>query len=69
MWMEEKQPKVNHNRIDEAATLNPDVVSSACPFCATMLSDGINETKRQDQLENKDIALLVLEAMDTEKSI
>ena len=68
MWMEEKQPKVNHNRIDEAAQLNPDVVSSACPFCATMLSDGINETKRQEQLENKDIALLVLEAMESEKT-
>jgi Fe-S oxidoreductase len=63
MWMEEKQPKVNHNRIEEAAQLKPDVVSSACPFCSTMLSDAINETKRDESMENKDIALLVLEAM------
>ncbi|RQW03476.1 MAG: 4Fe-4S dicluster domain-containing protein, partial [Calditrichaeota bacterium] len=64
MWMEEPHPKVNHNRIEEAAGLNPNVVTSACPFCATMLSDAINETKRQESLENRDISLLVLEAMD-----
>ena len=64
MWMEEEQPKVNHNRIEEAAQLKPDLVSSACPFCSTMLSDAINETKRSESMENKDIALLVLEAME-----
>jgi Fe-S oxidoreductase len=64
MWMEEKHPKVNHNRIAEAAELNPDVISSACPFCSTMLSDAINETQRQESLENTDISSLVLEAMD-----
>jgi Fe-S oxidoreductase/nitrate reductase gamma subunit len=65
MWMEEHHPKVNHNRIDEAAELKPDVVSTACPFCSTMLSDAINETKRQDSLKSEDIALLVLEAMES----
>ena len=64
MWMEEAQPKVNHNRVEEAAHLNADIVCSACPFCATMLSDGINETSRQEKMESKDIALLVLEAMN-----
>jgi Fe-S oxidoreductase/nitrate reductase gamma subunit len=64
MWMEEKHPKVNHNRIHEAAELNPDVISSACPFCSTMLSDAINETQLQESLENMDISRLVLEAMD-----
>ena len=65
MWMEEHHPKVNHNRIEEAAELKPDVVSTACPFCSTMLSDAINETKRQDSLKSEDIALLVLEAMES----
>ncbi len=64
MWMEESHPKVNHNRIEEAAGLNPDTVASACPFCATMLSDAINETKREEKLTNQDISLMILEAMD-----
>ncbi len=63
MWMEEERPKVNHNRIEEAAGLNPDVVGTACPFCSTMLNDAINETHREEKLENKDLALLVAEAM------
>ncbi|NTV83437.1 MAG: (Fe-S)-binding protein [Bacteroidales bacterium] len=64
MWMEEKHPKVNHNRIEEAATLNPDLVSTACPFCATMLGDAINETGRQEKIQSKDLALIILEALD-----
>ncbi len=64
MWMEEHHPKVNHNRVDEAAGLQPDVVSTACPFCATMIADGINETAREEQMANQDIALLVLEALE-----
>ncbi len=63
MWMEEAQPKVNHQRVEEAAQLQPDVVSTACPFCATMINDGINETNRTEEMENRDIALLVAEAM------
>ncbi len=64
MWMEEEHPKVNHNRVDEAAGLNPDTIGTACPFCATMIGDGINETRREEQIEGKDVALLVAEAME-----
>ncbi len=64
MWMEEERPKVNHNRVEEAAGLKPDVVSTACPFCSTMIHDGIQETHRAEQMENKDLALLVAEAME-----
>ncbi len=63
MWMEEPMPKINHARVNEAAELHPDVVSTACPFCATMINDGINETGRTEEMEGKDIALLVAEAM------
>ncbi|MFZ0391149.1 MAG: (Fe-S)-binding protein, partial [Calditrichia bacterium] len=63
MWMEEHHPKVNHNRVNEAASINPDVVGTACPFCSTMINDGINETGRQEKMAGKDIALLVAEAM------
>jgi Fe-S oxidoreductase/nitrate reductase gamma subunit len=63
MWMEEAMPKINHERVNEAAELKPDVVSTACPFCATMINDGINETGRTEEMEGKDIALLVAEAM------
>lgn len=64
MWMEEKHPKVNQERINEAAQLAPDIIATACPFCATMLSDAIDETGRQGKMQNKDVALLILEALE-----
>ncbi|MDP3713401.1 MAG: (Fe-S)-binding protein [Mycobacteriales bacterium] len=48
MWMEEKIGKrVNVERTDEALALNPDVISTACPFCIVMLSDAV--TARQQE--------------------
>jgi Fe-S oxidoreductase len=42
MWMEERIGKrVNDERVDEALSLDPDTVSTACPFCLVMLSDAI----------------------------
>jgi Fe-S oxidoreductase len=43
-FMEERVGKrVNHERIDEALALEPDLVSTACPFCLVMLDDAVND--------------------------
>ncbi len=64
MWMDESKPRVNQNRVDEAATeTNATLVSTACPFCSTMIDDGITETGREERMETKDIAVLVAEAL------
>jgi Fe-S oxidoreductase len=43
-WMEEKIGKrVNVERTDEALGLDPDVISTACPFCMVMLSDAVTQ--------------------------
>ncbi|HYN28681.1 MAG TPA: (Fe-S)-binding protein [Dermatophilaceae bacterium] len=42
MWMDEDLgTRINLNRTDEALALSPDLVTAACPFCITMLSDGV----------------------------
>jgi len=64
MWLDENKPKVSHNRVDEAAALNPNMVATACPFCAVMINDGINETGREGQLETGDIAQVVASALE-----
>ncbi|MFI5477436.1 (Fe-S)-binding protein, partial [Streptomyces cacaoi] len=46
MWMEERTGKrINNERTDEALSLNPDIVSTACPFCLVMLTDSVNGKK------------------------
>ena len=65
MWLDEAKPRVNQNRVDEAAEeTNAGLISTACPFCSIMIDDGINETGRQESLETKDIAQLVADAIE-----
>jgi Fe-S oxidoreductase len=63
MWLEEKiGKKVNIERTEDALETNPDVISTACPFCMTMLTDGVKEKGRTDEVKVKDFAELVLES-------
>jgi len=65
MFMEEKIGKrVNHERTEEALALNPDVIGTACPFCMTMLTDGVKDKEASEKVQVKDIAELVLEAIE-----
>ena len=53
MWMEEKIGKrINVERTDEALSLDTDIISTACPYCITMLSDAL--TAKQQSGEAKE---------------
>ncbi len=60
MFMEETiGRRINHVRMDDVAAVEPDIVASACPFCLTMLSDGIKETDREGQIDAYDVIELL----------
>ena len=70
MWMEERIGKrVNNERVDEALSLNPDIVSTACPFCLVMLTDSVNgkknDGKAKESLQVVDVAQLLLDSVRT----
>ncbi|MGW0907359.1 (Fe-S)-binding protein [Streptomyces sp. NPDC002853] len=70
MWMEERIGKrINTERVDEALSLNPDIVSTACPFCLVMLTDSVNgkknDGKAQESLQVVDVAQLLLDSVKT----
>ncbi len=68
MFMEENVGKrVNMERTEEALALKPDVIGTACPFCMTMMSDGVKAKEVSDRVQVKDIAELVLEAVSEPK--
>ncbi|HTP52353.1 MAG TPA: (Fe-S)-binding protein [Anaeromyxobacteraceae bacterium] len=67
MWLEEKLgTRVNQNRVSEAAsTLGPGggVVATGCPFCLTMVRDGVNELGREEEMKVLDLAEIVAEGL------
>jgi len=67
MWMDENLgSRINLNRTDEALAQQTDVVAAACPFCITMLGDGIAQRQAEGltrQVEVTDIAELLLRSV------
>ncbi len=63
MWMEEVEGKrINMERTEEAIMARADVIGTGCPFCMTMLVDGVKEKEASEKVEVKDIAEILLEA-------
>jgi len=63
MWLEETLgTRINRNRVDEAvATLGPKggVIATGCPFCLTMVKDGIADAGVEESVRALDVAELV----------
>ncbi len=53
---------INIERIDEALALQPNIVASSCPFCMTMLSDGIKNFNKEEEVKVLDIAEITARA-------
>ena len=56
--------RVNHNRVDEALTLDPATIATGCPFCRVMLSDGVGDRGKSESVEVVDVAQLLLGPLD-----
>ncbi|MGE0825459.1 MAG: (Fe-S)-binding protein [Candidatus Binatia bacterium] len=60
MWMEEpRNQRVNQLRVTQALETNPDVVAVSCPFCTTMLGDGLTAKAADEKVELLNIVELV----------
>jgi Fe-S oxidoreductase len=63
MWLEEfSGERINRVRAAEALKLQPDTICTACPYCLTMLDDGVKDLKA-DKVKVKDIAEVLAEAV------
>ncbi len=54
--------EVNMERAEEALGLKPDVIATGCPFCNTMMTDGVKYNDKQDETQVLDIAEIIAEA-------
>jgi heterodisulfide reductase subunit D len=59
---EKGNKEVNIERTEEALALNPDVIAVGCPYCMTMMTDGVKNANKENQVKVLDVAELVVAA-------
>ncbi|KKK37984.1 hypothetical protein WQ57_10885 [Mesobacillus campisalis] len=68
MWMEEETGhRINVARTEQALAVNPSVISSGCPYCLTMLSDGTKAKEVEETVGTYDVAELLEKSVFGEK--
>ncbi len=70
MWAEETTGnRINVARTEQALAVQPSMISSACPFCLTMLSDGTKAKEVEEDIQTMDVAeILALSVLIEEAS-
>ena len=64
MWLEETiGTRINVARTEQALQARPQVIATACPYCAVMIGDGLKTLGREAEVSNKDIAELVADSL------
>jgi heterodisulfide reductase subunit D len=61
---EKGNKEVNVERAEEALALQPDVIAVGCPFCNTMMTDGVKHFNKEQEVKVLDVAELIAQAND-----
>lgn len=66
MWKEAEpgDKEVNVERAEEAIGTGSDIIAAGCPFCNTMMTDGVKHFNKEGSVVVKDVAELIAEAGD-----
>jgi Fe-S oxidoreductase len=67
MWMDERIGKrINIARVEQALEASPQMIATACPYCAVMMADGLGAAQPEGHTQSRDLAELVADALVTE---
>lgn len=62
MFLEDEEGgRINIERTEEALKTNAGTIASACPFCMTMMTDGVKHFEKTEEVAVKDVAEIILE--------
>jgi len=61
---EKGNKEVNIERTEDAIETKADIIAAGCPFCNTMMTDGVKHFEKENEVEVKDLAELIAEAAD-----
>lgn len=66
MWKEPEpgNKDVNIERTEEAIEIKPEIIASGCPFCNTMLTDGVKNKNKEGEIAVMDVAEMIANAHD-----
>ena len=53
---------INVERVEEALSLSPNIIAAGCPFCMTMLSDGVKHFEKENEVQVLDLAEITAKA-------
>jgi Fe-S oxidoreductase len=68
MWMEEHDgERINNMRTDQAIATHADNIAVACPFCLTMMTDGLKARGAEEKITSIDVAEVAWKAMGLEE--
>lgn len=68
MWMEEQgEERVNNKRTLQLLDTGATTIASACPFCMTMLTDGLKKQDKDEEIGQRDIAEILAEAIELDE--
>ncbi|UVI30857.1 (Fe-S)-binding protein [Paenibacillus spongiae] len=64
MWMEERSgTRVNEARVAQALAVQPTMIGSACPYCLTMMEDGVKMLAGDEGVRTRDVAEMLADSV------
>ncbi|MDB4533268.1 (Fe-S)-binding protein [Vicingaceae bacterium] len=61
---EKGDKEINVERTEEAMEVKPDIIATGCPFCMTMMTDGVKIKEKESEVKVYDLAEMIAEAND-----
>lgn len=61
---EKGNKEINIERTEDALAVNPNIIATGCPFCNTMMTDGIKNFNKEADIKVLDVAELIANAAD-----
>jgi len=61
---EEGNKDINIERTEEAIETKPEIIAAGCPFCNTMMTDGVKAKEKENAIEVLDVAEMIAKAAD-----
>ncbi len=61
---EKGDKEVYVERTEDALETKPDIIATSCPFCMTMLTDGLKSKNKEEEVQNFDLIELVAQALN-----